>query len=258
MNIHIKDKDIFYKLKDSVLFSTIVGSKMYGLNDEHSDTDILYICTPCLSLNNSFIQTHHQIQYKEDNVDHLFIDIFSFIRNILSGDSTIGFEALHDDYLLYTNFSYLYENRLDFYNYNIIKSYLGFAKRDIKSYPKCDSSRNKTKKLKNIERSIQSTNFVYNKTFNPYIDVKKCLEDFDPSDNYLEESLEKVNTARHFFNEMLGSNTLNLPKYMDIENQKRLDVFLKDISSSEFYKQKLQNIELDNYLYDINENGIKY
>lgn len=112
MNIHCYDKKLFELLK-SLSFTRIkVGSHMYGMENKDSDIDYLYIYLKPQGLADSFLWQHHQLQFKEDGIDHNFTDLHSFIRNIMTGDATINFEALHSEEMKANKeLSFLYENR---------------------------------------------------------------------------------------------------------------------------------------------------
>ena len=81
MNIHFKNKELFEKLKSATIAKVIVGSHMYGTNTESSDIDYLYIYATSENELNSFIKVHHQLQYKEDGIDHNFVSLHNFLNN---------------------------------------------------------------------------------------------------------------------------------------------------------------------------------
>jgi len=89
---------------------------MYGTDNENSDTDILHIYVQTKEESNSFVkfQNHHQLQFKKDNVDYIFTDIFTFLKNLMSGDSTINFEVIHSETLKGTCLEFLYNERKSF------------------------------------------------------------------------------------------------------------------------------------------------
>lgn len=133
MNIHFTDDNLFCDLIESTIFKIEVGSGMYNLKTPESDTDILCIYLEG-SLNlTSTIQTHHQLQYKDinNNIDYIFTSLTQFVKNIMSGDSTINYEVLQT-----SEFKNKFYDVWFFLNncskYNVIKSYLGMAKRDLK------------------------------------------------------------------------------------------------------------------------------
>lgn len=157
MNIHINEED-YKKLLKTVIVKITVGSQLYGLSNETSDTDVMYICGNFEDNHHSLVKLHHQYQYKENNIDHLFVDIQTYMNNLLKGDSTINFEAIYSDSLRNSELSFLYDNRFWFYNYQLIKSYLGFAKRDLKLYKK---DRNNYKKLFHAQRGYMTAETLY-------------------------------------------------------------------------------------------------
>lgn len=133
MNIHFTSKGLKEQLDLSTIFKIEVGSGMYGLKTPESDTDILCIYLEG-SLNlTSITQTHHQLQYNdnENNIDYIYTSLGQFVRNIISGDSTINYEVLQSpEFRKQFSNLWFFVNKLD--KINTIKSYLGMAKRDIK------------------------------------------------------------------------------------------------------------------------------
>jgi hypothetical protein len=95
MNIHLKNKEDFESLMGSVYLTVKVGSNLYGCQNQESDTDYLHFYAEHEDDTKSFLWTHHQLQYKTDKEDHNFTTLKSFIRNLLTGDSTINYEVLH-------------------------------------------------------------------------------------------------------------------------------------------------------------------
>ena len=151
MNIHFTSKELKEQLDQSTIFEIEVGSGMYGLKTSESDTDILKIYLEG-SLNlTSITPNHHQFQYNdtENNIDYIYTSVGQFVKNIISGDSTINYEVLKS-----TEFRkkfpdlYFFVNKLD--KINTVKSYLGMAKRDIKAFKKEPSN----KKAYHIQRGL--------------------------------------------------------------------------------------------------------
>lgn len=201
MNIHFTNNILFQELMESTIFQIEVGSGMYNLKTTESDTDILCIYLEG-SLNlTSLTQTHHQLQYKdiENNNDYIFTSLTQFVKNILSGDSTINYEVLQSTDFK-TKFPDLF-NSLNFKITNIEKSYLGMAKRDLKSYRKQPSN----KKLYHIIRGIEfaesidsGEDDIYGKLNQIHDDLKLIREDDNRTiDTELIESYENMmNTLR--------------------------------------------------------------
>lgn len=168
MNIHFDNLHLLKELNEATLGKIIVGSHMYGLNNEESDIDILYIYNPSpFQLINPF-KNHHQFQYKEGNTDHLYVDLPAFIQNIVTGDSTINFEVINSPKFKEAfdeSLHFLADMSKSFYTYNVAKAYLGFAKRDLKQ-SRALRGREMKKKLVHIHRSIVSARqIMYNNEF---------------------------------------------------------------------------------------------
>ena len=163
MNIHFDDKELFEQLKFNTIFTIDVGSSMYGLTTENSDIDKLHIYLESKENSNSIFRTHHQLQYKNNNVDYLFTSLTQFINNILSGDSTINYEVLKSIKFKET-FPELY-NALDFKHLEVAKSYLGMCKRDLKIINYYENNDEKLhKKLYHVVRGVLfAESIIYNK-----------------------------------------------------------------------------------------------
>lgn len=151
MNIHFTDKKLKQQLDQSTIFEIEVGSGMYRLKTPGSDTDILKIYLEGDLNLTSITPSHHQFQYNdnENNIDYIYTSLGQFVRNIISGDSTINYEVLVSPELR-EEFKdlYFFVNKLD--KINTIKSYLGMAKRDVKMLKKEPSN----KKAYHIRRGI--------------------------------------------------------------------------------------------------------
>lgn len=252
MNIHI-DRPIFEQLLKSTIYSTIIGSKMYGTDDEYSDTDILHIFYPSVNMTRSFIHTHHQLQFKQDNIDYIFVDIFNYIRNCLSGDSTINYEVMQNIPFFDASI---------FRNYKIIRSYLGLARRDIKEISKLNG-RDKHKKAGHIMRSYNFAKSILDDNFNSKI-TGSLLDEYRSIKNMSNKELhdyvmvyrDKISELRITLNDIFETDTNNIPRYCSINNQKRIDRQLNNILITH---KRLQQPYIDiTMIYDMNENGINY
>lgn len=261
MNIHLKDEKEFERLKDSTLVKVEIGSSLFGLKNQNSDSDVMHLTTKSDNLKSSFLWEHHQLQYKSANVDYLFCDVYTFIRNLLSGDSTINFEVIHTEDIKNSCLSFLYEMRKDFYSYNIVKSYLGFAKRDFKYI--MDDGKVNGKKASHIYRSIQSAKDIlsggYSNSFNSeHLIVMKSLKENSYEKN-VEDLLNhlklEMEMLRSELNRLLESKQIH--RVLSLDSQRKLDNHLKELTNSEGYKAKLFDINKDIF-YDALEKGIKY
>jgi predicted nucleotidyltransferase len=270
MNIHFKDKEAFEELKRLSVFSIKIGSWMYGTNDEYSDSDILYIYVPSYEEMNSMVSSHHQFQYKEDGVDHIFVDIYNFLKNSLNGDSTINFEVINHPSLEGSKLDFIYKRRKSFANHKIIRSYLGIARRDIKHISKGINDRDKNKKLNHVLRGYAFCELILSNSFSTIIDKSSNLYKEIEYNKTITDSrirhekgnilLEKISNLRDDVNKKLDEGTLGFPQYMDVT-----DSWLLDEALSKWVKIWRDELGESNYfskvkilMYDAMENDIKY
>jgi predicted nucleotidyltransferase len=269
MNIHITDKSVFQNLKQASLVSCRFGSVLYNTNDEFSDVDLHYVYTTSVVELNSYLKSHHHLQLKEEGIDHIFVNLHTFLNNLIKGDSTVLFEILQSDLLKGTDLDFLYGMRTAFISYAIVRSYLGFARRDCQHYFKAKGHREQIKSLGHIWRgyyfakSLIEGNFtLINEEFlSRFKELKSIGEnEFKLKKLWLEEGSKNVTNLREEVNRRFNNNTLGLPKYMTIENQKLLDNHINNLMQSESWKQKqkcLNNFDLTAF-YDAFENEINY
>jgi len=196
MNIHFTDLTLYKDLNSQTIASIKVGSHMYNLNNSDSDDDYLSIYIQPEKNRNSIMWEHHQLQFKLNKQDFNFSDLGTFIRNALTGDATINFEVIWSDELLETDLAWLAEYKGEFINYNIIKSYLGMAKRDLK-YWKKDTNNGKKhtaethKKLSHFVRGVIFAKMLNNGYFKMNLDEHRTFTEFDYTD------LELLDRIKH-------------------------------------------------------------
>lgn len=276
MNIHFTDEVLFNNLNLQTITKIKVGSHMYGLNNANSDTDFLSIYIEPNWNRNSFMWEHHQLQYKDKGVDYNFTNLQTFIRNALTGDATINFEVLFSDELRASNLGWLATYRNHFINYNIIKSYLGLAKRDLKYWLK-DTKNMKNhraethKKLSHFVRGIIFAKMLINKEFTMDLSNTKTFDNFDYNDLDLLDRI-KHGTLDYSFKMLVDyfekqmhflrvENNVNLEKgnivlYMDTEIMKELDNKICEFTSN--FTDKVEKINYSTLYYEALENGLKY
>jgi len=261
MNIHFKDIILFNSLKHNTILKLQVGSNLYNLSNSNSDTDYLYIYLESPKNLKSFQYEHHQLQFKEDNIDHNFTSIQSFIRNILTGDSTINFEVLFSPKFK-KDFKFLYDFRYNFINYNIIKSYLGLAKRDLKLYRKSKCP----KKLSHFIRGVMFADYLLNdgdlyldntnkftngiSDFKILYDIKNNLLSLDIIDDYIELFENKMNILRDISNKKLENK--EICRVMSPNHLMELDKYIKSLSKD------LVQIDYKDIYFNVLENGLSY
>ena len=128
MNIKI-NKDQFNHLMTYSIEEYVFGSKLYGTDNENSDTDILviYKCPIAWKKYINTLPNFHMFQYDdcENNKQFIFTTEDQFVKNQQSGDAIVNSELI-----LFS------PNNSDEYKlercrtYKVIKAFLGFAKRD--------------------------------------------------------------------------------------------------------------------------------
>lgn len=265
MNIHFYDKKLFEFLKEISFTRVRIGSHMYGVDNKDSDIDYLYIYMKPQGLADSFLWEHHQLQFKEDGIDHNFTDLHSFIRNIMTGDSTINFEVLHsNEFRANNDLNFLYENRKWFYSYNIIRSYLGLSRRDLKM---CTKVRPKTnginyKKLYHAARGMRASellmrgayeNEVSDLFYSQYLrDIKEEKISNTKARCLIECTETSLSQIREELNRKFEAKEIN--RIMSVEHMQLLDAWLQGFTHDKTRMWGMNTIPF----YEALENGIKY
>lgn len=266
MNIHFKDENLFELLKSKSLLRIRFGSNLYGTMDENSDTDYLYIYRTSESEMNSFLNSQHQLQYKEvlngNSIDHNFVSLHTFIRNLINGDSTVNFEVLFSEDMknsLYLDF--LWEMRYKFINYSIIRSYLGLARRDLKLLSKQRTLKDKNKAALHAYRGFRFAQCLYEHPFgfmNELRSVKEFKKNFSiensDSGKTLRELTGMISQLREIFN--LDWN-VKMNKYISEQNSVLLDSYITSLIQSKEWQEKSWNLDM-RVFYNSYENWIDY
>lgn len=269
MNIHFTDPILFENLKEATLAKVKVGSYLYGTNNENSDEDFLYIYATSQPELNSFISTHHQLQYKENNVDHNFVSFHTFLKNAINGDSPINFEVIQSNELLGTPLAFLQHYSQHFLTYTIIRSYNGLVKRDIKHYNKAQTDYDKKKRLGHIIRGILYTELMLQKNFEfhyanqIFIDhYRHSSVNLDP--RFINEDLQRLQQAaeeqRKLLNAKLDAGTLGYAKNFDVNQGTLLNTEIQRlIMSAEWLdrQNKIANFDMS-YFIEAFENWVTY
>jgi len=276
MNIHFTNKSLFYDLNKQSIATVKVGSHMYGLNNERSDIDYLSIYIEPIKNRDSFMWTHHQLQFKDDKIDYNFSSIQTFIRNTLTGDATINFEVIHSKDLLQTDLAWLYEYKDFFINYNIIKSYLGLAKRDLKYWNK-DTKNAKfhngesNKKLSHFVRGVLFAKLLLEDNFDFNLEIKHTFSEFKYNDLELLSRIK--NGSLDFSFDYLISIISSYMEQLRILNNKKLeegaihrymktDILAKlDIEIQKTVEKldtEINFLDYDDLFYKALEEGVEY
>lgn len=233
MNIKINKEQFEFILANSRFDEYIIGSKLYRLNDENSDTDILVVYHPFYNQLIDPFNNHHQFQYKDEekNVDYILTDVITFIKNLVSGDSTINFEVIFSDEIKYSKLSLLYMLRNEFLTFNIAKAYLGFAKRDVKNFNKRTIYHDKISGYLHIKRSIYIASAI----------IEGDLIDLNPIYNKLkiDKELIKNTNEKSLLNLVKGFDSIindNRNLLTDLHNKNKIIKFLKPDVQNEILK----------------------
>lgn len=266
MNIHFTDIALFEKLKAASIVRVTIGSHMYGTNNTGSDIDYLYIYATSDNELNSFIQTHHQLQYKEEGIDHNFVSLHTFLKNTINGDSTINFEVIHSGVLRDTCLEFLYINRHMFNTYTVIRAYLGLARRDSQFYHKESTVRGKMKKLGHIIRADYYCEALLDHSFN----FHDCNTTFKLTLAHMEEMVEtnialrkaehSIGVLRTRLNEGLANKTLGMAQKMDVSHARILSGHMQNLMNNHDYlshKAVLENFDISAFLNAF-ENWVEY
>ena len=269
MNIHFTDIKLFEALKKATLVKVKVGSQLYGLNDEESDIDFLYIYATSKAELNSFIQTNHQLQYKEAGIDHNFVSVHQFIRNSLNGDSTINYEVIQSDALIGTCLEFLTLNKFMFNTYTIMKSFLGLCNRDIRHFGKADTDRKKKKQLMHIIRGYTFAYHILQYGENEMFTFKEICEtlqminerlNMDICNKIVKDYGQKMADCRLIMNDRLDRKVLGLPKYMTVVDIGYIDSKLNILMYTAEFQDKqymLHNFDMQ-YFWNAAENWVSY
>jgi len=270
MNIHTTNKTLVNSLNNSTIAKIKVGSHLYNMQNKNSDIDYLNIYIESDKNLASFMWEHHQIQYKENNIDENYSSVQSFIRNILTGDATINFECLYSNELMNSELGWLCKYKEDFIGYNIIKSYLGLAKRDLKYYLKNTKGLREhtietNKKLHHLVRGVIFANMLLNSNFtldlskinSTYknlsaeellMDIKNGLMIKD-SKEIFNHFKEYMSSLRDILNKKFEKGEIN--RFMNVKSLEIIDKRVKE------YKNN-KDIDYGNIFYKALENGITY
>jgi len=270
MNIHFTDKDFFEDLKAATLAKVRVGSHLYGTNNENSDEDFLYIYATSKAELGSVFSTNHQLQYKENNIDHNFVSLHQFIKNCINGDSPINFEVIQSDELVGSDVEFLTVHQDYFRTYAIIRSYNGLVKRDIKHYNKATTDYEKRKRLGHIVRGILYTHLLLDNNFNfkqanlSFIQTQQKYAELDLDPRIVNPELQRLNSIaeeqRKLLNEKLDNGTLGYAKTMDVKGGVIITQDLQHLMNSLFFQvkqDKLKNFDLS-YFIKAFENWVQY
>ncbi len=265
MNIIFNDQELFENLKNNALFSIEFGSKLYGINNEFSDTDLLYIIA---DQDNSLVWDNHQLQFKEKDIDHIFVSLKTFIRNLLTGDSTVNYEIITTEEFKKSELFSIFENTSFFNNYNLNKSYLGLAKRDIENAIEELTKNNKInyKKISHAYRGLVTAKLNLQHTYSN--DFKQDLQSLDIIKKIKNQQISidveflkkihiEIEAERQKLNQLFQNKKID--RVMDLKKMNELEKRYADFIKNKNYEIAKNNNKKYSHLYfEVLEFGLKY
>lgn len=156
MNIII-DKATHLELQRYLIDTIEFGSGMKGTSDVNSDHDYLHIIGTSHSWLMAPYNTHHLLQYKGEDGDHIYCNPHTFVKSLLDGDSTIFHEMLMYKAVAGTCLEALAQYKFE--HYKTYRAYLGIARRDLKEATKI-FNKDKRKAQKKFKFAVQAYNYV--------------------------------------------------------------------------------------------------
>ncbi len=261
MYIQFESESLFEALMDATILKIRMGSHLYGCDTETSDTDYLCIYREGLENQSSFMWEHHGYQCKKEGVDYNFISIQSFIRNLINGDSPHHFEVLYsNEFESSSSLKWLVNYRNDFMNYNLIRAYLGFAKRDLKDYHRLGKdSPDGWKKAFHFMRGVSAAEMLCRKKYtNDNTSIKYIkLGESEYLDKLIKADTDSMEMLRILLNLSLSSKTIH--RYMNPKALRAIDFELMSMCAKESYRSKQPTFI--NYIdlpYNALEHGVIY
>lgn len=265
MNVQITDRRLIDNLRRSTFDTFEFGSRLYGLNSKSSDVDQVAIYAIPPFHQQSFMWEHHTLQVATSENDTVYATLQEFVRNLMTGDSLFNFEIIHSDEAKNSRVHYLYDRASDFYNFTIIRAYLGFARRDLKHSLKDGKRFSHAVRCFHAAEMIFNENVYYNDYRKIYPDVYQLMHDLkfgnftgshkellDLYKQKVEVLREKVRLA--FDNQ---DHHFHLRRYMETDKLRQLDNWVVHVCRSMWYSEYEKNFTIET-LYDVMENGIDY
>lgn len=268
MNVQITDERLIDNLQHSTFELFEFGSSLYGLDSENSDVDQVAIYARPNFHQQSFMWEHHTLQVASEEKDTVYSTLQEFVRNLLTGDSLYNFEIIHSEAARNSRLHFLYDNASDFYNFTIIRAYLGFARRDLKHSLKDGKRFSHAIRCYHAAEMIFNENRYCNDYREVYPEVYELMHSlkFDTYNGGRKERAELLDLYKHkveVLREKLrlafdnGDHHFQLSRYMDTEKLKNLDRWVVRICRSMWYGDYERNFTIEK-LYDVMENGIDY
>jgi hypothetical protein len=173
------DKEQYESLKTRTIASGVMGSYAHGLEDSQSDIDNLHLYIDETFGNGLFFE-NNGYQYKSETADENFQELRVFVKNIIIGESPADYECLMNGFnvdpdlsqssVLKTQIIKLLNDLKSTYSYALLKSYIGYAKKDAKKILEMvdtkipTDSRELRKKMAHLHRGVITARDLLNKS----------------------------------------------------------------------------------------------
>jgi hypothetical protein len=211
MNVKINLEE--YLLLDGLIIEThLIGSRLYNTHTEDSDTDVLVIYNS-YGDSDIYYPNNHQLQYDdhEDNTQYIYTTRRQFYANLFSGDSTIN-----ADVIMFSSDDLTDSEKLNIVRtYNIIKSFIGLAKRDLRFIKRGKS------KLFHVLRGLYCAESLMD---NKLPDLSEITKMGSITEYHIPTLVTKVDGLRGRMNHLFESGELTMyPKESIIEVRNSLE-----------------------------------
>lgn len=267
MNIQIEDENILNVLNESVIDRFEFGSKIYGLETEKSDVDDIAVIKQNDFFANTFLWEHHTIQRASEERDTIYTTLQLLVRNLMTGDSTAYFETLHSNQCDGTILEFLADRKSWFYNFTTIRSFVGYARRDIKH------SKDNGKRFAHAVRCYYAAKMLFDDHFytNDYREYDTNVYEYIRSMKLGTHGLSKyelsqeiqyykksIDDLRKQVSESFNSNQRKHDRYMSAERLREIDAYVIDKNKTLWYDLEDEENFYIYQMYHALENGIEY
>lgn len=212
MNLKINKDQADFILNGYKQKQYLIGSHMYGTQKENSDKDYLVVYKSFHENADFYYPNFHQFQWDDvdNNTQYVFSSERQFWKNLFSGDSTIN-----ADVIFFADDTYSVEEKLNITRtFNIIKAFIGFAKRDMKLLNKGKN------KLFHINRGLYCAECLLDNRL-------PVLDGFNFTESSLENLSKREAELRAITNNLLEKNELTLfPKQAMMQSENELENML--------------------------------
>lgn len=212
MNVKINTSQAWFILHSYALRTYKIGSHLYGVQRPGSDVDYLVLYKSFHETSDLHYPNYHQFQWDdtENNAQYIFSSERQFWKNLYSGDSTIN-----ADVILFADDAYTETQKLNITRtFNIIKAFLGFAKRDLKLVNKGKN------KLFHINRGLYCAECLLDNRL-------PLLSEFNFTETSVKILAERETDLRARCNGQLEADELTLfPKVSVVETNNELEALM--------------------------------